>query len=282
MTGAPIIVAVMAHNEERRIARCLSSLPLGDPRVAVHAVVNGSRDRTAEIARGFARVTVHEYAEGGKSRSWNRFALDTPGIAGEVFVFVDGDAEVAPGSVFALHAALMADPAANAAAGLPCNGRKVQAYRRQMVADHGLFGDLYALRGSFVERMRSEAIRLPEDLVGEDGLLCALAKTGLADEGDWQNARVLSCPDAGFFCEPASLFAPATLVGQYRRMINYSVRHFQNRMISAIMRREGPSGFPQRLSALHADWLPRLAPRRHPLWWWFDRQALARMARMPA
>ena len=42
-----IVIAVLAHNEERRIGACLASLPLGDPAVAVHVVVNGSTDRTA-------------------------------------------------------------------------------------------------------------------------------------------------------------------------------------------------------------------------------------------
>ena len=94
MDRADTLIAVLAHNEERRIARCLASLPLAASGIAVHAVVNGSTDRTAEIARGFASVTVHEYAEGGKSKSWNRFVLDTPGIEADVFVFVDGDAEI--------------------------------------------------------------------------------------------------------------------------------------------------------------------------------------------
>lgn len=274
-----IIVAVMAHNEERRIARCLASLPLGDPQVAVYVVVNGSSDRTAQIARGFAGVTVHEYAQGGKSRSWNRFVLDTPDMAGECFVFVDGDAEVSPGSIRALAQVLADNPQANAAAGLPRNGRNAEAYRRQMIAGHGLFGDLYALSGSFVERMRTGGIRLPEDLVGDDGLICAMAKTDLGNEDGWQDDRVVPCMDAGFLCEPGSLLAPATLAVQYKRMINYSVRHFQNRMISAIMRRQGPAGLPRSLAALYPGWLPDLAPRRDPVWWWFDRKALARMAR---
>lgn len=272
------VIAVMAHNEERRIARCLASLPLSDAGVETHVVVNGSRDRTAEIARSFPGVTVHIYAEGGKSRSWNRFVHDTPGISGDCYVFVDGDAEVLPGSIAALAAALAADPAANAAAGMPQNGRNAEAYRREMIAGHGLFGDLYALRGSFVDRMRAGGIRLPDDLVGDDGLLCAMAKTDLGNEDDWRDERVIPCRDAGFLCEPASLFSPATIALQYRRMINYSVRHFQNRMISAVMRGAGPRGLPRRLAELYPAWLPTLSPRSHPLWWWFDRRALARMA----
>jgi len=276
------VLAVLAHNEERRIARCLASVPLGDPGVEVHAVVNGSRDRTAEIARGFAGVMVHDYAEGGKAKSWNRFALDTPGIDADVFVFVDGDAEVLAGSVAALVKALGDNPGANAAAGMPGNGRNADAYRREMTASRGLFGDLYALRGSFIRRMRAEGIRLPEDLVGDDGLLGAMAKTDLANEDDWQDARVVPCPEAGFLCEPTRLLSPATLRVQYKRMINYSVRHFQNRMISKIMRGEGPKGLPTRLAALYPAWLPGLSPRRDPQLWWFDRQALARMARAAA
>ena len=282
MVGPTTVIAVLAHNEERRIARCLASLPLGDPAIEVHVVVNGSSDGTAEIARGFAGVTVHEYPLGGKSRSWNRFALDTPGIDGDVFVFIDGDAEILPGSIDALVKALADHPFANAAAGMPCNGRNAEAYRAQMIESRGLFGDLYALRGSFVHRMRAADIRLPEDLVGDDGLLGALAKTDLANEDHWDDMRVVPCPQAGFLCEPASLFSPATIRIQYRRMTNYSVRHFQNRIITRIMRAEGPRGLPHRLAALYPAWLSQFTPRRHPQLWWFDRRALARMARAAA
>ena len=48
---------------------------------------------------------------------------------------------------------------------------------------------------------------------------------------------------------------------------------------SSIMRGEGPSGLPRRLAQLYPQWLARLAPRTHPVWWWFDRRALSRMAR---
>jgi glycosyltransferase involved in cell wall biosynthesis len=279
MAAGEIIVAVLAHNEQRRIASCLASLPLGDPHVAVHVVVNGSRDQTAAIARGFLGVTVHEYELGGKARSWNRFVLDTPGIAAKTFVFVDGDAEVLPGSVGVLARTLDDDPEANAAAALPANGRRAETYRAELAGSHGLFGDLYALRGTFVARMREAGLRLPEDLVGDDGLLGAMAKTDLGSEDEWRDERVVPCPGAGFLCEPARLSSPGSLMRQYRRMVNYSTRHFQNRMISAIMRGPGPAGLPQRMAMLYPQWIAKLAPRPHPLWWWFDRQALGRMAR---
>ena len=152
--GGRIAVVVLAHNEERRIRACLGSLPLGREGIAVHLVVNGSTDRTADIARSFAGVTVHDWPEGGKSRSWNRIVLDTPALGADAYVFVDGDAEMLPGSVEVLAAALK-ETGANAASGLPANGRKAGAYRESIVREHGLFGDLYALSGAFVSRMRA-------------------------------------------------------------------------------------------------------------------------------
>lgn len=275
----PVAIAVLAHNEERRIAACLDSLPLGEAGVAIHVLVNGTTDGTAVIARHYERrgnLSVHDWPEGGKARTWNRFVHDL-GVRADTYVFVDGDAVVTPGSVAALAQALDAAPHANAAAALPRNGRHAARYQEYVHAEHGLFGDLYALPARFVERVRAAAIRLPEDLIGDDGLVGAFAKTDLADERDWQDARVLTVRDAGFLCEPTSLLHPHTLRTQYRRMIAYSMRHFQNRLISELMATGGPAALPERLATLYPRALPRFAPRRSPALWWFDRQALARL-----
>ena len=276
----PISIAVLAHNEERRIGACLASLADAPAGTAVHVVVNGSRDRTAAIARDAAEGRpgwrVHEFPEGGKARSWNRFLFDVLPAFSPVHVFVDGDAEVAPGSVAALAAALAADPSANAASAVPLNGRNAAAYRAELIAGHGLFGDLYALRGAFLGRMKARGLRLPVDLVGDDSLVGALAKTDLGDETQWDDRRVVPVPAAGFTCEPGRL-GFASLRSQHRRLVAYSVRHFQNRIVSDIMRGPGPDALPERLGDLYAEWLPRWSPR--PGHRWFDRLALARIRR---
>jgi glycosyltransferase involved in cell wall biosynthesis len=277
--AAQICCVILAHNEEQRIARCLASLPLGEPGVEVHVLVNGSRDATAQKAREAAKghASVHEYNEPGKARSWNRFMLDAAIAEAECFVFVDGDAEIELGSAQALANALAANPEANAAAGFPRNGRRAKTYCEELTRDREIFGDLYALSGRFVEKLRAENVRLPEDLVGDDSLICALAKTDGEAEDQWQDERIIPCPAAGFYCEPTD-FSPDSMSNQYRRMINYSVRHFQNRIISHIMRGEGPKGLPRRLADLYPQWLPRFAPRKDPQLWWFDRKALERMS----
>lgn len=284
MTSKPsICIAVLAHNEEARIAACLNSLPLGEKDVSIHVLVNGSNDATAAIAGGVAaaarNVTVHIFREGGKARSWNRFLFDELDGFHETHIFVDGDAEIVPGSIEALKLALKAKPRANAASGLPMNGRKMAYYQQAMRREHGLFGDLYAVRGDFLQRMKQGYIRLPDDVIGDDGLICAMAKTDLGDESQWNDYRVAVCDAAGFLCAPVSALSPVSWRMQYRRMINYSVRHYQNAMISRIMRDTGAKGLPRLLSDIYRRELPGMQPRGRPELFWFDRLALKRMAR---
>ena len=275
----PVCIAVLAHNEERRIARCLASLLTEAEGAPIHVIVNGSTDRTAEIARAVlvSNITIHEFAKGGKSRSWNRFVFDTLEEFAKVHVFVDGDAEVAPGSVAALASTLTQDLDANVASAMPLNGRKAEFYRAKMLADHDVFGDLYAVRGSFLERMKAKAIRLPDDLIGDDGLIGAMAKTDLENETNWSDHRVAVCEQAGFLCEPMGITRLHSIRIQYRRMVNYSMRYFQNRIISQIMRDVGPVGLPRYISSLYREHLNHMVPRHSLYWWHFDRIALARM-----
>ena len=275
------IVTVLAHNEERRIGACLNSLLAETGDFPIHVVVNGSSDSTAEIAGSFgARVIIHNYAQGGKARSWNRYVLDELQAYSGAHIFADGDAEIVPGSLAALVKALADNPAANASAGQPRNGRNVEYYQTDQRRTHGMFGDLYALRGTFLARIKAAHIRLPEDLIGDDGLIGALAKTDLTNEDNWSDDRLIVCPNAGFLCEPVNLFSPHTWVMQYKRMINYSVRYYQNQIITAIMRGPGPVGLPTLLSDYYQDWLGRFVPRSGLKNIWVDRQALAHMKAM--
>lgn len=275
-----VAVGIFAYQEERRIALCLASLPLDRADTVYHVLVNGTTDATADRARLAAgdrsNVIVHDFRQGGKSRTWNRFIHDILIGEEQAVILMDGDAQITPGSIDALVAALAANPGANAAAGMPGNGRQMAAYREGLRREGGLFGDLYALQGRFVAQVRARGLRLPDDLVGDDGLVAAWAHNDLKPDSDWSLARVINCEDAQFLCEPVDPLRPRTWRMQYKRMINYSVRYFQNRIVSDIMTREGPDGLPPRLAPLYPAWFARFRPRRG-IAGWFDRKALQRM-----
>lgn len=275
-----VAVAIFAHQEERRIGACLASLPLDRPDTLFHVLVNGTTDATVARAReasgGRPNVIIHDILAGGKSRTWNHMVHGLLTGQESAVVFLDGDAQIVAGSIEALIADLTAHSDANAAAGMPMNGRMAQTYREDMKREGGLFGDLYALSGAFVGAIRARGLRLPDDLIGDDGLVAAWAHTDLGPDGQWRDGGVIACDAAGFLCEQVSLLRPSTWIMQYKRLVNYSVRFFQNRIVSDIMTREGPDGLPPRLSSLYADWLPRFTPRPG-LTGWFDRKALRKM-----
>ncbi|BBF71142.1 glycosyltransferase family A protein [Sphingomonas bisphenolicum] len=275
-----VAVAIFAHQEERRIGACLASLPLDRPDTIFHVLVNGTTDATVARARaaagGRANVIVHDIQAGGKSRTWNHMVHDLLTGSEDAVVFLDGDAQIVAGSIDALAADLAAHPRANAASGMPMNGRMAATYRGTLHSEGGLFGDLYALSGNFVRAIRARGLRLPDDLIGDDGLVASWAHTGLQKDIAWDLAGIVPCDDAGFLCEQVSLARPPTWRMHYKRLVNYSVRFYQNRIVSDIMTREGPVGLPARLASLYSEWLPRFRPRPG-LTAWFDRKALKRM-----
>ncbi len=100
-------IGVFAHNEAGKIGPMLESLfdqdIFADPAQAprLHILANGCRDATVAdahavvVARGMEAVSVvHDLAEGGKSRTWNRFVHDLSRPEAEMLVFMDADIRI--------------------------------------------------------------------------------------------------------------------------------------------------------------------------------------------
>ena len=282
MTAAQ--VAIFAHQEERRIAGCINSLPLSSDAFEFHLLVNGTTDRTAAIARSLTSTSPHfhiyDRPDGGKARTWNYFLDHLFDEAAPAVLFVDGDAEVMPGALAAMLETLDRNPGANGVNALPLAGRKQDSYSEQMLADHGLFGALYGLRGAFLKRLKASGVRLPIDLIGDDGLIAALAKTDLRNESHWDKTRIANCPDARFRFEETDWRVPATWGLQWRRLVNYSVRRYQNQIISGIMRGPGPSALPVTMRETYAAHIDSFDIRaRYAPFDWLAKRRIARAIR---
>lgn len=108
MTVPGLSVIVPAHQEERTIGRCLAALAglAESGEAVVVVVVNGSTDRTAEIARAHTGVTVLVVDEAGKAAALNAGDETT-----DVFprIYLDADVVVSAAGLRALAAALPAD-----------------------------------------------------------------------------------------------------------------------------------------------------------------------------
>ena len=254
----PIPVMVLAYNEARHIRDCLDSIHVAEPgyRFEVFVMANGCTDRTSEIVLEYARTQplVHlvDIALGDKCNAWNVFIHETvPAHCPdrEVYIFMNGDATVVPGSFAAMLRALRSNPRAHAAAAVPVSGRNVERDRTDILDNRRFVGNLYSLRGSFVDRIRQLSLRIPLGLEGDDGLIGALTKWDLAPEvNSFDDERVVPCADAAFAFEPISPFRLADWSIYWKRAVRYGRRCYEFELLRSRLKERGIAGLPRHIA----------------------------------
>jgi glycosyltransferase involved in cell wall biosynthesis len=264
-------VMVLAHNEERHIVACLDSIFASEGARAfeVFVMANGCTDRTEQLVRDYARrepsVQLVSIELGDKCNAWNEFihkVAPTECPSRSIYYFMDGDARVVRGSLTALARTLDSKPRAHAAAAVPGSGRNAARDAQELIRDHGLVANLYALRGKFVERLRQAKVRLPLKLEGDDGLLGALIKWDLAPERQgFELDRIAPCPEASFEFEPLSPFRPANWRMYWRRAVRYGRRNYEFQLLGRALKTRGLAGLPADVTDLYD------AARSLPLRW---------------
>lgn len=259
--------AVFAHNEARRIREAVESIEAAAAGhlLDITVLANGCTDRTGDtvrdVAKGRPHIRLIEIDLPDKANAWNVYVHDsiTSGRSVEIRVhfFVDGDIRVGRDAFPALAAALEKVPSANAAGGMPTSGRDREAWRARMVARGTLAGNLYALRGSFVERIRAQNIRMPFGFIGEDWLVSFLAGTDLdAPRSTDQAPLVVFSPDAGFSFRSLNPLVPRDCSTYLRRLWRYALRDVQFEMLMHLLRQEPLKAMPADVAGLYRRCLP--------------------------
>ncbi len=284
MTSArgSIAVAVFAHNEEHAILACLHSvraaLCQGDRCLVL---VNGCTDRTGALVAAFCRnnpfCQLVRLELGDKAHAWNVFVHDAAPPA-DHYIFLDGDCTVLPQACGALADALRLHPRAHAAAALPADGVGA-ANRRQLRAQGGLAGNLYALSGGFVERLRQQQVRLPVGLIGDDSLVGALAYWDLDPRAEWDQARIVTVEQARFSYRPLSIWSRRDLRLYYRRKLRYSLRRLQIELLKPLLKQRGLAAIPADIGELYVNSRADVALRFSGLDFCFDYLAIKQARR---
>jgi glycosyltransferase involved in cell wall biosynthesis len=252
-------IAVFAHNEADGIAACLDSVYRGNPPkpFCIHVLANGCSDGTESLVEAYARarpeVMLHSILLGDKSNAWNVYVHDLAADAA-AHCFVDGDVRVEPGSIAALAQTLARAPRSNAAAALPATGRHVATFAREVRESHGLAGNLYALSGDFVRRVRAAGVRLPVGLIGDDSWVGALALMDLDPSSGWHKERVRICDDARFAFDSLRWHRPADARLYWRRRIRYGLRRWQTIMLRAHIAEHGLARLPRDVRELYSEY----------------------------
>lgn len=277
-------VCIFARNEERLLPYCVAALSAAGLAVAarIFILINGCTDGTAQVARTLAtadpRIEVRELPVGDKASAWNdyvhRFAdPDTP-----CHVFLDGDVKPSAGAVAALEAALSGSPAAYGAAALPAAGRSRRGWAKQLLLNHYISGNLYALSGRAIAAFREASLHLPYGAKGEDGIITYLLLTDLkGGRDDTHRERIVVAEDATFEFESLRPRLDDARI-YYRRLRRYSERHFQKQILYALLKEHGAGAMPQSIYDIYTpERLAALTPRRDPANYLIDRETLKRL-----
>lgn len=251
-------VAVFANNEENGIVDCLRSLIAagGGSALQVYVLANGCTDRTAAVARAYAReqdgIEVIEIAMGDKANAWNVYVHDLA-VEAQYHFFIDGDTTPCPDSFRRLANSLCQDEKAFAASGLPTGGRTSVRWAQHIRARHGMPGPLYCIRGPVIDELRERRLRLPVGLIGDDVLIPFLIKRDLGDS-------VVVNPDRVHVCNEAQFTAPSLHPGAWRdwktywkRLRRNSLRRFQNQLLLPFLKKNGVSAIPERVEELYTE-----------------------------
>ena len=280
-------VAIFAHNEERNIIRCLNSIrdTAENCPIEIYVLANGCSDRTESLVREYAshhgNVQLVAIPVGDKCNAWNYF-VHTVNIIADYFFFMDGDVVAAPNALQELALALDNDSLTDAATALPVSGRSVATQRSNAVRDGGLMGNLYLLRARFINKVRERNVWLPSGIVGDDSLVGALVMWDLNPASAWNQKNIIVCETAGFAFDSMTPTSWHDWRVQWKRMIRYSRRYFEMKMLGELLRQEGLAALPKSNVALYQRKLSQCTLHWRGYWTLFDMLALSQMKRMAA
>lgn len=257
------VIAIFAHNESRGIRSALESVAAttGGREVEVYVLANGCIDSTVEQVRACASVIPNlwlvEIRVADKANAWNLYVHDI--LTAErvsqfdACFFMDGDVTLAPATMPLLATALDEVPSAEAAGGMPATGRDRDAWRQRMVANGMLAGNCYALRRSFVQRLRGSKVRMPVGLIGEDFFVSWLVASDAwrDDTRDAKDVRFVFHGDAKFFFRSLSPWRLADYRTYLLRKWRYTLRALQHQMLLFLLVDKGLSAMPSDVEELY-------------------------------
>ena len=153
--------------------------------------------------------------------------------------------------------------------------------RDEILRDRGLVANLYALRGSFVQRCHTLAVRIPLRLEGDDGLIGALVRWDLDPKQGMNPDLIAPCAEAGFSFESFRMSRLSDWRAYWKRMVRYGRRRYEFAILGQRLKAGGLAAIPRDIRDIYGD------SHRLQLQWdgiytitnWFALREMRRLAR---
>lgn len=250
-------IVVFAHNEAKRIRRCLVGLldDAPDGLVQIYVLINGSTDNTLQIVSELSithpQITPVKLDIADKASSWNHYIQQlSEGV--DAHIFMDGDCYVADNALPALLAKFDTSHDVLAATASPATGRSIVQWRNNIQRWGRICGALYALTEPLVAELRAEKFQLPTGLIGEDFIVTCLAKGSIEQKQLFNpSSRLAVASDAGFKFDSLKWWLIEDWKIAFNRLITYQVREYQLKLLFYFMQDRQPDEMPADIRQLY-------------------------------
>jgi hypothetical protein len=263
-----LAVAIFSSRETHRVLRSAVDALVAAARASttIDVLVNGNPVLADELVLGLrqthqptpgVRTRVWHIALGDKAHSWNTY-IHQLWPAGEVTCCVDGYVHVRRGALDALANELARQPDALAATGIPTVGRSAKSMGETMKREGGIHGNLFALKRSTMDALRTSGFRLPLGLYRVDATIGAALAFGLdPSRHPWAPLqRIALTTDAIWDLEVKRFWRWSDVRAQLRRRDRQAQGVLENRAVSHWLAtcRRPPHRMPDTAAALVQWW----------------------------
>lgn len=233
--------------------------------LTLDVLVNGNATLAKEMRGRFASadwwqsgtvIRLWSMPEPDKASAWNHY-LHALVPEGDLAFFMDGYVTVEPDALALMADAFRERPAALAATSMPSTGRSAPGLRRRFLAEGGLHGNLYALSGHTISRLRDSAFRLPSGIYRNDSALGAALAFNL-DPGtnNWNWDRIAVVPDAEYHTPTGDPTRLSDIKVQLRRRLRQAQGHLETCALKAHLAdaKRSPFSWPSTARELVLQW----------------------------
>ncbi len=250
-------------------------------RSSVNILVNGNRVLAEELsqrmgcratANPLASIRVWWIETGDKAHAWNQY-LRHIWNEGELAMFVDGYARPHPSAFCLLEEGVSFCDHVLLSTGLPGSGRSAKSMAVEILATHGVHGNLFCIKPGAMAHMRRVGFHLPVGIYRTDATLGAAVKFGLHPEKNaWDIKRVFVHPEITWTVPEKFWWRYADAKGHLKRVLRQAQGSLENRAVRYFyqVRRQRIETLPETVHELIDAWVdacPEEAARllRNPL-----------------